>query len=695
MPYSWWYLLLCLLCGLAYAILLYHRSGEDSSWTRRVKAGMFALRTLSVALICVLLLSPILKHFSFETSRPKIYIGIDQSQSVGFAIKDKVGLLENIKALQSALAKKFDVETYSLSDQILPKLNDQFNGQATNLNQFFQQINESGPQAGNGAVILLSDGIFNQGPSPLFEAARSGRPIYTIAVGDTMPARDLSILNVAHNEIGYLGDKTTIQVDLQAFNYAGKSAVVTLAKINGDKQTVLTSKAVNIAGNSFFQTVTLPLTLSAVGNQKYIVTVTHLDGESTYENNLKIFYHEVLDSKLNIDLIAAGPHPDIAALKAAISQDKNYDLKVHFLMDPIRLHDKSDLVICYQVPTDNTFAPAFEQIWQTVVTRKIPRLFIIGGQTNVPRLNSIQKSVAISQTNGSLTDAYPMEGSSFTYFNIPSEWKTSWQTYPPLQVPFGAYQVSPGMEVMLRQRIGKVETQFPLWLMGWQDDVKTGIITGEGLWRWRMQEAKGGLNNTHFDALMGATLRFLSTKDDKRKFRVRSDETNYTETDHVNFSGELYNNNYEPISSAEINLKVKDQKGKSYDYQLGRYENNYTVDAGTFPQGDYTYTATSRYNGVNYSAEGKFSVSPVQKELFDLVADYGLLSQLAVQSGGKMITLAQIGDLAKMITADDSIKPVIKKNFKADPLINFKWIFAVLIGLLGLEWFMRRYAGRY
>ncbi|HQW57254.1 MAG TPA: hypothetical protein PK076_14060, partial [Saprospiraceae bacterium] len=142
-------------------------------------------------------------------------------------------------------------------------------------------------------------------------------------------------------------------------------------------------------------------------------------------------------------------------------------------------------------------------------------------------------------------------------------------------------------------------------------------------------------------------------------------------------------------------LKVKDQKRKSYDYQLGRYENNYTVDAGTFPQGDYTYTATSRYNGVNYSAEGKFSVSPVQKELFDLVADYGLLSQLAVQSGGKMITLAQIGDLAKMITADDSIKPVIKKNFKADPLINFKWIFGVLIGLLGLEWFMRRYAGRY
>jgi hypothetical protein len=38
---------------------------------------------------------------------------------------------------------------------------------------------------------------------------------------------------------------------------------------------------------------------------------------------------------------------------------------------------------------------------------------------------------------------------------------------------------------------------------------------------------------------------------------------------------------------------------------------------------------------------------------------------------------------------------VIYQTNRTNPLINLKWIFALLAGLLTLEWFLRRYFGAY
>lgn len=694
-PFPWWYILACIAIGVLFAYVLYRRTGTDNAWTSQRKIAMFILRALSVAIICFLLLSPIIRHLNYDTQKPLIYIGIDQSQSVGHTLKDPSKLLARIDELQKTLSKEYSVETFSIGEEATPGLKEKFTSPASNLNDFFKSINENATFGQNGAVILLSDGIFNGGPSPLFEASRSKLPIYSIAVGDSLPARDLTIPNIGNNEIGFSGDKSNIQVDLQGFNLSGNSGELVLSKIENGKTKTLAHKSFSIDNKDFFETIPMEIELNSVGLQHYQVSVSHLPGEATYENNQKSFYIEVIDSKLNIDLIAASPNPDVAAIKEALLQDKNYDLKVHFLSEPIKLHPRQDLVILYQVPTINAFANTFEQLWPGIQNKKVPRLFILGSQSNIPRFNSIQDALTLNGSQLNSNDVYPEYNPRFNAFNVPPEWKMTWEKYPPLQVPFGQFSASPGMLTLLTQQIGRVNTPYPLWILGTDQSVKTGVIAGEGLWRWRMNEAKEGIKDTHFDELIKSTVRYLVARDDKRKFRIKSDEHHYSQNQQITLTAELYNDSYEPINTPQVEVTVSDQKGKKYKFLPGRNDQYYSVNIGTMPPGEYSYSGVVDFNGEKLTAVGSFEVSPLQQELFDLVADYGLMDQLAIQNNGAMISVNEIEKLPSMIATNDIIKPIINKQYKSDPLINLKWIFLLLLGLLSAEWFLRRYSGRY
>ena len=51
--------------------------------------------------------------------------------------------------------------------------------------------------------------------------------------------------------------------------------------------------------------------------------------------------------------------------------------------------------------------------------------------------------------------------------------------------------------------------------------------------------------------------------------------------------------------------------------------------------------------------------------------------------------------IADSIKAKQTVKPVIYQSTHTNPLINLKWIFLLLAGLLSVEWFLRRYFGAY
>jgi hypothetical protein len=119
------------------------------------------------------------------------------------------------------------------------------------------------------------------------------------------------------------------------------------------------------------------------------------------------------------------------------------------------------------------------------------------------------------------------------------------------------------------------------------------------------------------------------------------------------------------------------------------------LNADLFAKGSYTYIASTSYSGKSQSVSGNFNVESIQLEQFDLTARHGLLKSLSQKYGGSMVYPSDISTLESVLLNNQNIKPVMYQSSSTKSLINLKWLFFVLLTLLSIEWFLRRYFGNY
>ena len=71
----------------------------------------------------------------------------------------------------------------------------------------------------------------------------------------------------------------------------------------------------------------------------------------------------------------------------------------------------------------------------------------------------------------------------------------------------------------MNQRIGSVVTDRPLVLTFDDNGRRKGAIVGEGFWQWRLNEFSETERTEAFDEVFAKLLQYLSTREDKRRFR--------------------------------------------------------------------------------------------------------------------------------------------------------------------------------
>src|SRR5690606_26694911 len=163
----------------------------------------------------------------------------------------------------------------------------------------------------------------------------------------------------------------------------------------------------------------------------------------------------------------------------------------------------------------------------------------------------------------------------------------------------------------------------------------------------------------------------------------------------IQFQAELYNDNYELINTPEVNMRIRNEAGEDFDFVFTPSGEAYALRIGRFPEGNYSFVATTELNGVDHRYEGRFIVQPVQLETLTSAADHGLLRELAARHQGEVFRPGQLSALADRILTNENIKPVVYSTTQTRPLIHLKWLCLALIGILGIEWFLRRYFGGY
>jgi hypothetical protein len=684
--YSPYYIMVCLMVGVGYAYVLYQ---ANHIWSKRANQVLFLLRSTLVFLLAFLLLGPIIKLITNEYEKPSYVLLVDNSASVG-AVLDSTQQNRLSSALNTTL-KTMDDAGYSVVWRDLngnPVSGIQANAVASDLSKAIQTIVNEFEGRNLAGVILVSDGIYNSGASPLYTPVRV--PVYTVGIGDTTERVDLILKNMAYNKVAYQGNRFPLKAQVLLQGIDKQEIQVTVSK---DGKEI--SSQQKIAGNRQLIDFDFLIDAADKGMQRYDVAVRPMAGESNQRNNAASVFIEVVEGKKKILLIAPAPHPDIKALRAVVEKNSNYEFIVHMAglsdanADYLR-PGKVELVIFHQAMDagGKTWA-----LFNTLSKGPSSLLLMLGSQTNFRQLPAMGVPLQF-EIRGQWDEVTPVVNSEFRDFSFSENSNGVFVRYPPAQVPFGKFTFPAKAKVLLHQRIGSVTTDRPL-LMVWDDEKrKTAVMVGEGVWRWRLGEFADNNNTDAFDELFSKLVQYLSTLDDKSKFRCFPLQNEFSDAGPVVFETQVYNDLFELVYGNAIQLQLRDDKGKTSNYNYTTTPGGSRYRIGGLKEGVYRYKATTTVNNRTEEVNGQFLVKAQNLELQNLTADFQLLRRLAAETGGKFYKHDQLPVLENDLKGTKAAS-LIHSQESFNPLVNLKWVFFLLLALVSAEWFLRKYLGGY
>jgi hypothetical protein len=687
--YPAWYFLICLLAGGLAAFLLYYRDQQLRDFTKGLVAALAILRFTGVTLLVFFLLEPMLKLVFQEVEKPVLVIATDYSSSMTMTA-DSTKVLQfaesGLNELIASMSDEFEVRTYAFGDEVTENQPDDFTAPETDFSLLLDEVYNRYSNRNLGAVILASDGIYNRGMNPVYQSSKLSVPIYPIAFGDTTTQKDIVLKELVHNQLAYLGNDFPVEVSILGNGYSGRETEVSIAYQGNE----ITREPVKF--NNEGEAVTLRMLINATktGLQRYTVTVKPLEGEFTAENNQRELYIDVLDSKQKILLAAHSPHPDLRALKLAVETNENYEVTLYLPGDPMPVLEEYNLAILHGLPGAN----AGIQLASEIKSKKFPVWFILTAQTDIIAFNDLEPGISITNSGGSLNSAGAAFQSSFSLFNFNNEDGFHFSKLPPLQVPFGEYLTTSQGQTMMLQRIGTVNTGFPLFRFNDLNQWKTAVLAGEGIWRWRTMSYADFRSHKVFNDLIQKSVQYLSARDNKDFLRVSGART-FRENEAVTLRAEFYNQAYELFNEPEVLIDIHDEQDLVYEFSFSRTQRAYRLNAGLFPPGNYRYRAKAEDNGRTFLADGTFSVVQVNAEALSTRANHKLLFQLAANSGGSMHYPDNLSALAQEIKNNGELTSVIFERKELSDLINLRWIFFILLALFSAEWFIRKRNGAY
>jgi hypothetical protein len=635
------------------------------------------------------LLAPLVRTIQTTTDKAKVVLAIDNSISIGANGAKSIPFLE--EARQKLIDEGYEVSVQTLSEgKVIVELDSiKFDQSSTDLSSMLSTIRSNFEGQNLTDVILFSDGIVNKGLSPVYNSFPF--KVTTVAVGDTIPNKDIQIRSVTANRVAYMGNDFPVRVDITANGLAGGSTTVSL-KQNGR---VIATQNVVVDRSDYFQSFIFTTSSNQKGVQHYTVEVGPLSGEYSRTNNSREVYIDIIDGKEKILLLGLSPHPDIKALRYIIEQNENYELDVKLLTVGNNLNEITekayDLIILHQLPDAQG---AGNELVRSLLTKNTPVFFILGNQSSIGNASSINRAAQIAANPGQLDKVTGIFNSSFQLLNLDIERLSILEKLPPLSVPFGEYRLTAGSEVILYQRVGNVPTTKPLLVINTAAERKVALLVGEGLWQWRQEEFALTEKQDITDELFQKVIQLLSVKEDKRKFRVYPINSEFDANERVTFQTEIYNDIYEKIYGQEVRLDITNEKGVVQNYTYTHSAEKPRFEISGLPEGVYRYRASTTLRSGPEQVTGQFVVRNANLEVQNTTADFGLLRELAQRTGGQF---TQPNTLDGLVLGMINNRPPdrLDSSEQMAELIQLKWLFFLLLLLLTIEWGLRKYSGSY
>lgn len=637
------------------------------------------LRSLVVFFTLLLILVPTVIITKNITEQPIVLLLQDNSRSIANALGPNAGgYKKSVQELTQKLSGKYKVVQWGFGSAVQTDSIFEYKQAATDISAALARAQEYYGMQNLGAVILATDGRYNQGMNPQYQQLSLHNALFTIGLGDSAVQKDLRITKAYANKVVTVNSSFEIRADIVAALCKGFNNSVTIKE--GDEMLSSTPIAVNSDRND--RTVSFTVKASKAGLHHYTISVPEAEGEKNVTNNRKDLFVEVVDEKKNILIVSAAPHPDVNAIKDALSGLESYKVTVCSIDNIPASFSTYNAIILHGLPSLRN------NIGAQIVAAKKPVWFIVSTQSSITALNSMSALVHASFTPGQPHNVLALYEPSFNAFTVPKEIQSVTDKMPPLFTNVGSMAAAPGSNVLFNQNVGG--DRLPVWVL-LQSSVPAAVLLGEGIWRWRMYEFKNFGNHNVVDECIRQTVTFLSANNNEKPFHVALPKYVWSDQEAITMNAYLLNANNEQVNTADVQLTVADSAGRKQNFSFERSGNAYNLNIGIWAGGNYTYSAKTTFNDKSYTTNGSFVVESMPLELMESGADFPLLYGLAKKYNGGFVTAANIASLYDSIIRNDRVKPLIVTNTETVPLVDRKWYFFLILLIAAGEWLLRKY----
>lgn len=581
------------------------------------------------------------------------------------------------------------------------------------------------------AIVLLTDGQHNVGPSPL-QTARllggQGVAFYCVSIGADAAAADLALIGLEHPELAFAKDRIRGVMTIRDSVEPGKPFVAEIR--HGDEvlwqQQLLTQNVaerrvefefeieelVDELGAQLESDVklhVLPLQLTAsvspladeseTGNNARDMrlaailqsdSVLILDGRSRWETRyLRNAFER--DERWKVNTIVAGSTTDEATLPRG-EHDGQFPPDREALFE-------YDLVIFGEIAADLFATHELQWLREFVEIRGGGLIFVDGqrgllkqlSDENLGSLVPVEWStapIAARPTALQLTD----KGAASSALRLVVEEAPNRRFWTKLPPPHSliAVEALPGAEVLVEADVNGQPHPAILWQRFGAGKVL--YLSFDETWRWRYKAA-----DTWHQRVWNQLAKFVMPKPFAVSDEFVSIDTgaiSYAAGDSVDIRVQLLGLDGKPTNSATADALIWDGAevvgtvGLAADPDVpGLYHGR----SASLPEGDYEVSVRAAgYSTSALKARSEFVVAPPESgELAQTAANVELLQQMANASKGVYLREEELSRLPELLDPLSSGRVVESSTV----IWQSYWWFCAMILLLALEWILRKRAG--
>ena len=570
------------------------------------------------------------------------------------------------------------------------------------------------PPAG---IVLFSDGIefatSQRSEAVLQDLGARGIPVYTVPLGLTDPD-DVSIRNIVMQEVAFSGDRVPVQVRVQSKGYEKRTARLSV-QLNGRR---VSSRVIRFEGGLQFEEIDFRVDVYEKGAAQIDVIIEPFDDEVSNANNGATRSLRVVNEKVNVLYIEGNARWEYRYLRAILKRDPRINATFiasnvgpevarnspeHIERFPDIRDDafQYDLVILGDVDASFFTEEEFALLEELIRDRGASLLMLCGPmyspgsyagtpvQTMLPvRFDTESSWESVAES------VYPVlthEGRSSQVMTLENEVELNdriWSHMAPMDQLPPLLSAKPGATVLAVLSDSTERDQgYPL--VAWQryGTGKCMSIASDRLWRLRYKTG----DKYHW-RIWSQCIQFMTLSrlmGEHKRIRLETDRSVYPVDGQCRLYAHVLDEEYEPIVQPVFQVYVTSLDGgdtkelvslRPVRSNPGLYEGYFAASES----GRFRLEANEDDQRISNTTE--FQVAKINRELADTNVDLANLERIASLTGGVSLGIRELPRLVALVNSESVTNTVSSER----PLWDNGFVALVLVGLLGMEWVLRR-----